>query len=88
MDTAPDRNKLRVIINYMEGGSLMDIFTANLMTEGQIVAVLKGTCQGPEHLRRRGVTHHDTKNENILLSLHGGIKLGALSVWMGGKLEH
>jgi len=69
------KNDLWVVMEYMEGGSLTDVVTANLMTEGQIAAVSRETCRGLEHLHRHGVIHRDIKSDNILLSLVGDIKL-------------
>ncbi|OBZ73738.1 Serine/threonine-protein kinase SMU1 [Grifola frondosa] len=62
-------------MEYMEGGSLTDVVTANLMSEGQIAAVSRETAQGLEHLHRHGVIHRDIKSDNVLLSLNGDIKL-------------
>lgn len=69
------KNDLWVVMEYMEGGSLTDVVTANLMTEGQISAVSRETAKGLEHLHRHGVIHRDIKSDNVLLSLVGDIKL-------------
>ncbi|CAO3642563.1 unnamed protein product [Mucor fragilis] len=69
------RGDLWVIMEYMEGGSLTDVVTNNMMMEGQIAAVCHEVLEGLQHLHSKGVIPRDIKSDNILLSLYGDIKL-------------
>lgn len=69
------KEDLWVIMEYMEGGSLTEIVTHSVMTEGQIGAVCRETLKGLKFLHSKGVIHRDIKSDNILLNIDGNIKM-------------
>ncbi|GAB7354006.1 hypothetical protein MBLNU459_g4597t1 [Dothideomycetes sp. NU459] len=75
MDSYLVKGDLWVVMEYMEGGSLTDVVTFNMMSEPQIAAVCREVLHGLQFLHSKGVIHRDIKSDNILLSLEGNIKL-------------
>jgi len=74
------KNEIWIVMEYMEGGSLTDVVTESLMTEGQIAAVSREIALGLLYLHKHGVIHRDVKSSNVLLSLTGEVKLSTYHV--------
>jgi p21-activated kinase 1 len=75
------KNELWIVMDYVEGCSLTDVVTANLLTEGQIAAVSREIAQGLQYLHRHAVVHCDIKSNHVLLSLAGDVKLSMSGVY-------
>ena len=80
------KNELWIVMDYVEGCSLTDLVTANLLTEGQIAAVSREIAQGLQYLHKHGVIHCDIKSNHVLLGLAGDVKLSMYGVYSRDKI--
>lgn len=69
------KEKLWIIMEYMNGGKLTNLLVEYSFKENQIATILREVLLAVEYLHSNQLIHRDIKSDNILINKNGEIKL-------------
>ncbi|KAM3492557.1 hypothetical protein MY3957_004218 [Beauveria namnaoensis] len=71
-----ENRMLWVVMDYMDGGALIDVIDNNsTISERHIATLCRETCRGLQHLHSKQIVHRDIKSDNVLIDSRGNVKI-------------
>jgi serine/threonine protein kinase len=86
-----DRSEIWLATEYLEGGTLTQAVSTWTFIEPQVVYVVRQVLSGLAFLHKNFLAHRDLKSANIMLTVHGDVKLidfGLCSDISQGEVVH
>lgn len=74
-------NRLCIVMDYCEGGSLRQVLDRHgPLSENLVASIAESILKALEYLHRQGISHRDLKAANVLVDAGGRVKLGDFGV--------